>query len=164
MMFSGLLFLASAGGRWVFPLSAGVNIVPVLLFFLVDRKSDVRALAMGAVAGALAGFLSAGPALVWMSLYLAEAWCIGRLMRNQPRFGSVQYLLLWMVMGMDFGMGFLFRMILEYPLKTQLLEDWLAMDGVAAGSGMLILFVGQYFRPAGGHPSAKPHGVGIPLS
>lgn len=163
-LFLGLMVLAASGFRWFLPESVALNAIPLFLFFLVDKESDLNALILGGVAGVCASFLSSGPGAVWILQYLVEAWIVGRLLRNRLRSGSLQYLLIWVVMGMDFGAGFLLRTVLEYPFRTQLFKDWLVMDGVTGGSGMLILFMDQYLGNAGMARSPKRHGIGIPFS
>ncbi len=163
-VFLGILILVASGFRWYFPDFLGLNIIPLLLFFLVDKENDLETLVLGMVAGICASFLSVGPGAVWVLQYLAEAWIIGRLLRNWPWHGSAQLLLILGIMGMDFGAGLLLRMALDYPLQTQLLKDWAVMDGVVGGCGMLILLVGQSLKKTGVARSPKRHGIGIPFS
>jgi hypothetical protein len=163
-LFLGILLLAMSGLRWLLPVSQGVNIIPVLLFFFVDKESDLDALLLGGIAGVCASFLSSGPGAVWILQYFAEAWIFGRLLRNWPRQAPAQLLLIWVFMGVDFGAGLLLRMVLDYPLQTQLLKDWLVMDGMVGGCGTLILSMSQYLGNAGVARSPKRHGIGIPFS
>lgn len=163
LIFLAILVPVISGFRWVFDTSSGLNIIPLLLFFLIDRDRDLYALILGGVAGICAGFLSAGPAALWILQYVGEAWVIGRLLRAGIRSGYMRFILVWVVMGVDFGAGLLLRTVLDYPLKTQLLEDWLVMDGIVAGIGMLVLLLGRVSGMSGNLPSPKQHGIGIPV-
>lgn len=161
---SVLLVLAVSGLRWFTAFSSWINPFPLLLFFLLPKKEKYGFLVLGGLAGLAALLVSYGPGLFWILQYVFESWLISNLFALTERSGFNRYLLVWIAVGIDFGVWLLIRKLLEYPVHTTLIKDWLMMDGVTGFLGMLVVFVEQFLRWTDGHASRKQHGIGIPLS
>ena len=159
-----LLVMAISGLRWFPTLAAGINPIPLLLFFLLRRKEKYGFLVLGGVAGLFAALVSYGPGSFWVLLYISEAWIISRLSEAATLSGVRQYVLVWIVLAIDMGVGLLLRKLLEFPLEIQLLRDWLVMEGATGFLGMFLVFVMRSLGWTADPPSRKQHGIGIPLS
>jgi hypothetical protein len=159
-----LMVLAISGLRWFPTLAAGINPIPLCLFFLLRKKEKYGFLVLGGIAGLLAGLVSYGPVSFWILLYVSEAWVISRLSEASTLSGFRQYVLVWIVLGIDMGAGLLLRKLLEFPLEIQLLKDWLVMEGATGFLGMFLVFVMRSLGWMADPPSRKQHGIGIPLS
>ncbi|EQD24943.1 MAG: hypothetical protein M1537_02715 [Nitrospirae bacterium] len=164
LLLACLLVLAISGLRWFPYLSAGINPVPMFLFFLLRKREKYDFFVLGVLAGLVASLVSYGPGSFWVLLYVSEAWVISRLSDFSTRSGVRPYFLVWIVLGIDMGAGLLLRKLLDFPLETQLLRDWLVMDGVTGLLGMVLVFVWQSLGGTADPRSRKQHGIGIPLS
>ena len=159
-----LMVLSVSGLRWFPYLSSWVNPVPLILFFLLQKKEKYGFIVLGLLAGLVLSLVSYGPVSFWVLLYLSEAWLFSRLSDFSTGSGFRQYLLVWIVLGIDMGAGLLVRKLLDYPLETQLFRDWLVMDGVTGLLGMMLVLVRRSLGWTPGPPPRKQHGIGIPLS
>lgn len=159
-----LMVLAVSGLRWFPYLSSWINPVPLILFFLLQKKEKYGFLVLGLLAGLVLSLVSYGPGSFWVLLYLSEAWLFSRLSDFSTGSGVRQYLLVWIVLGIDMGAGLLVRKLLDYPLETQLFRDWLVTDGVTGLLGMILVLVRRSLGWIPGPPPRKQHGIGIPLS
>lgn len=158
-----VLILFSAA-RWLPSFLQELNFIPVFLYLLLKKKRAAEGVFLGALAGGLMALVFPGPPVIAVLRYAFEGFVAGRLRISVGASVGKLYGFLWMIMGVDLGMGMLSRLILDNPLTVDLLKDWLMMDAISGALGMLFVFLGRHFGGAGGFRSQKHHGIGLPLS
>lgn len=158
-----LLSLISAS-RWLPSFLQELNFFPVLLYLLLKKERAAEGIFLGALAGGLGALVFSGPPVIAVLRYAVEGFVAGRLRVSAGASAGKLYGFLWMIMGIDLGMGLLSRLLLDNPLTVDLLKDWLMMDATSGTLGMLFVFLGRHLGGSGRFRSQKHHGIGLPLS